>query len=222
MGCQHQCHCSTGCQHQRQHSHNQPTNPANASWAGASSKDITREVQQRHRANCIRNLTHRGLWPVPDDEVVSILLPLPNIYIHPDYLCRLDELEAAWKCQGLHLFGYKDHVLDAHRLTTQLIQVVSLDYEGLVSAEGVKSRFCLPLSSRQHIRALGTMVAMHGVIVSAHEWEVCGGMEGTLVALSLPFLVGSAWESSNNLFTFHLCIHIHFLVHFLELCLTYN
>ena len=41
-----------------------------------------------------------------------------------------------------------------------------------------------------------------GVIVSAREWEVCGGMEGTLVALSLPFLVGNAWESSNNLFTF--------------------
>ena len=92
----------------------------------------------------------------------------------------------------------------------QLTQVVSLDYEGLVSAEGVKSRFCLALSSQQCIWALGTMVAMHGVIVSAHEWEVCSGMEGTLVALSLPFLVGSAWESSNNLFTFYLCIRFRF------------
>ena len=54
------------------------------------------------------------------------------------------------------------------------------------------------------------MVAMHRVIVSAREWEVHGGMEGTLVALSLPFLVGSAWESSNNLFTFYLRIHIRF------------
>ena len=183
---------------------------ASTSWAGAYSKDIAREVQWSHQVNHILNLTHRGLWPVPDDEVVSISLPLPNIYIHPDYLGRLDEPEAAWKQQGLHLLGYEDHVLDAHRLTIQLTQVVNLDYEGLVSAESVKSRFFLALSSRQRIRVLGSMVAMHGVNVSAHEWEVCSGMEGTLVALSLLFLVGSAWESSNNLFTFYLRIHICF------------
>ena len=141
---------------------------------------------------------------------MSISLPLPNIYIHPDYLGRLDELEAAWKCQGLHLSGYEDHVLDAHRPMMQFTQVVNLDYEGLVLAEGVKSRFCLVLSSRQHIQVLGTMVAMHGVIVSAHEWEVHGLMEGSLVALSLPFLVDSASQSSNNLFNFYLRIHIHF------------
>ena len=173
-------------------------------------RTLPAEVQWRHWANRIQNLTHHGLWPVPDDEVVSISLLLPNIYIHPDYLGRLDELEATWKCQRLHLSGYEDHVLNAHRLTTQLTQVVNLDYEGLVSAERVKSRFCLALSSQQRIQALETVVAMYGVIVSAHDWKVCGGMEGTLVALSLPFLVGSAWESSNNLFTFYLRIHIHF------------
>ena len=186
--------------------------PGSAStlWAGASSKDIAHEVQWRCQANRIRNLTRRGLWPVLDDEVVSISLPLPNIYIHLDYLGRLDELEAAWKCQGLCLSGYEDHVLDAHRPMMQLTQAMNLDYKGLVSAESVKSRFCLALSSQQHIPAFGTMVAMHRVIVSAHEWEVHGGMEGNLVALSLPFLVGSAWESSNNLFTFYLRIHIPF------------
>ena len=134
--------------------------PASTSWAEASSKDIARKVQWSCQANHIRNITCCGLWPVPDDEVVSILLPLPNIYVHPDYLGRLDELEAAWKCQGLHLSGYEDHVLDAHRPMTQLTKVVSLDNKGLVSAEGVKSRFCLALSSRQRIWALGTMVAM--------------------------------------------------------------
>ena len=199
------------------------SSPGSAStlWAGASSQDIAREVHMRHHANCIRNLPC-GLWPVLDDEVVSISLPLPNIYLDLDYLGRLDELEATWKHQGLCLSGYEDHVLDAHRLTMQLTQVVSLDYEGLVSIGGVKSRFCLVLSSRQHIRALGTMVAMHGVIVSTRESEVHSGMEGTLMALSLLFLVGCAWESSNNLFTFYLCIRFLLLVYPFELCLTYD
>ena len=134
----------------------------------------------------------RNLGPVPVDTIQQKVLPFPWIRIPQAYL---DGLETLWRGQGACVEGFEGHVLKLHKPSSCWAHKVILDFEGLIPHKETKSRFCSVLTSRSQIQALGNIAIGFGEIVSRWEDKPVWGRIQNFVALSLPFSVGSVWDS---------------------------